>query len=48
MENAQTFFGDTAIGFLSMLPIGAIAGWVAERVPESRNKISTNVLPALS
>ena len=33
MDDAQAFLGHPEIGFLSMLLIGAIAGWVAEKNP---------------
>jgi hypothetical protein len=35
MEDAQAFLGNPSVGFLEMLLIGAIAGWIAERVTES-------------
>ena len=34
MEDAQAFLGSPSVGFLEMLLIGAIAGWIAERVTE--------------
>jgi uncharacterized membrane protein YeaQ/YmgE (transglycosylase-associated protein family) len=48
MDDAQAFFGHPEIGFLSMLLIGAIAGWVAEKVTESDNSIFTNILVGIS
>ena len=39
MEDAQGFLGHPEVGFLSMLLIGALAGWVAEKVTESDHSI---------
>lgn len=44
MNDAQTFFNQPGVGFFTMIPIGAIAGWIAERVTESNHGISTNAL----
>jgi uncharacterized membrane protein YeaQ/YmgE (transglycosylase-associated protein family) len=44
MQDAQTLFGHPGIGLLSMLVIGAIAGWIAERVTDSDHGIFTNIL----
>jgi len=35
MEDAQGFLGHPEVGFFSMLLIGVIAGWIAEKVTES-------------
>ena len=35
MEEAQGFLGHPEVGFFSMLLIGVIAGWIAEKVTES-------------
>jgi uncharacterized membrane protein YeaQ/YmgE (transglycosylase-associated protein family) len=48
MEDAQTFLGHPEIGFLAMLLIGAIAGWVAEKVTESDHSIFTNILVGIA
>jgi uncharacterized membrane protein YeaQ/YmgE (transglycosylase-associated protein family) len=48
MEGAQGFLGNPGVGFLSMLVIGAIAGWIAERVTESDHSIFTNILVGIA
>ena len=48
MEDAQAFFGQPGVGFLSMLLIGAIAGWIAEKVTESNHSIFTNILVGIA
>ncbi len=48
MGDAQAFFGNPGVGFLSMLLIGAIAGWIAERVTDSDHSIFTNILVGIA
>lgn len=48
MEDAQGFFGNPSVGFLSMLVIGAIAGWIAEKVTQSDHSIFTNILVCIA
>jgi uncharacterized membrane protein YeaQ/YmgE (transglycosylase-associated protein family) len=48
MEDAQAFFGSPGVGFLSMLLIGAVAGWIAEKVTESNHNIFTNILVGIA
>jgi uncharacterized membrane protein YeaQ/YmgE (transglycosylase-associated protein family) len=48
MEDAQAFFGQPGVGFLSMLLIGAIAGWIAEKVTDSNHSIFTNILVGIA
>ena len=48
MQDAQAFFGTPGVGFLSMLLIGAIAGWVAEKVTEHDHSIFTNILVGIA
>ena len=36
--------GHPGVGFLSMLIIGAIAGWIAERVTNSSHGLLTNII----
>ena len=48
MQDAQHFFGNPGVGFLSMLLIGAIAGWIAEKVTESNHSIFTNILVGIA
>ncbi|MFG1393901.1 GlsB/YeaQ/YmgE family stress response membrane protein [Xanthobacter agilis] len=38
------FLNQPGVGFFSMLLIGLIAGWVAERVTESSHGLLTNLL----
>jgi len=44
--DAQTyaFLNQPGVGFFSMLLIGVLAGWVAERVTESDHGLFTNLL----
>jgi uncharacterized membrane protein YeaQ/YmgE (transglycosylase-associated protein family) len=48
MGDAQAFFGNPGVGFLSMLLIGAIAGWIAEKITESNHSIFTNILVGIA
>jgi uncharacterized membrane protein YeaQ/YmgE (transglycosylase-associated protein family) len=48
MEGAQGLFGNPGVGFLSMLVIGALAGWIAEKVTESDHSIFTNILVGIA
>lgn len=44
MNEAQSFFAQPGVGFFTMILIGAIAGWIAERVTHSDHGIFTNIL----
>lgn len=44
MNEAQSFISQPGVGFFTMLLIGAIAGWIAERVTQSSHGIFTNIL----
>ncbi|HEY1362164.1 MAG TPA: GlsB/YeaQ/YmgE family stress response membrane protein [Xanthobacteraceae bacterium] len=46
--DAQALFGDPGVGFFSMLVIGAIAGWIAERATHSNHSIFTNILVGIA
>jgi uncharacterized membrane protein YeaQ/YmgE (transglycosylase-associated protein family) len=48
MEDAQAFLGQPGVGFLAMLLIGVIAGWVAEKVTASDHGIFTNMLVGIA
>ena len=48
MNEAQAFFSQPGVGFFTMLLIGAIAGWIAERVTESNHGIFTNSLVGIA
>jgi uncharacterized membrane protein YeaQ/YmgE (transglycosylase-associated protein family) len=41
---AQAFFSQPGVGFFTMLLIGALAGWIAERVTASNHGIFTNII----
>lgn len=44
MGDMQSILGNPGVGLISMMVIGAIAGWVAEKVTESDHGIFTNIL----
>lgn len=44
MDHAQGILGNPGVGLLTMLIIGAIAGWIAEKVTASDHGIFTNIL----
>jgi uncharacterized membrane protein YeaQ/YmgE (transglycosylase-associated protein family) len=46
--DAQAFLSQPGVGFFSMLVIGALAGWIAGRVTESRHGILTNILVGIA
>ena len=46
--DAQAFFSQPGVGFFTMLLIGAIAGWIAERVTSSNHGIFTNILVGIA
>jgi uncharacterized membrane protein YeaQ/YmgE (transglycosylase-associated protein family) len=48
MNDAQTFLSQPGVGFFTMILIGAIAGWIAERVTESDHGIFTNILVGIA
>jgi uncharacterized membrane protein YeaQ/YmgE (transglycosylase-associated protein family) len=48
MNEAQAFLSQPGVGFFTMLLIGAIAGWIAERVTESNHGIFTNILVGIA
>jgi uncharacterized membrane protein YeaQ/YmgE (transglycosylase-associated protein family) len=48
IEGSQGFLGHPEVGFLSMLLIGVIAGWIAEKVTESDHSIFTNILVGIA
>ena len=48
MEDAQGFLGHPEVGFFSMLLIGVIAGWIAEKVTESDRSIFANILVGIA
>lgn len=48
MNDAQAFLSQPGVGFFTMILIGAIAGWIAERVTESNHGIFTNILVGIA
>lgn len=44
MNEAQAFLSQPGVGFFTMILIGGIAGWIAERVTSSNHGIFTNIL----
>jgi uncharacterized membrane protein YeaQ/YmgE (transglycosylase-associated protein family) len=48
MGDMQTFMGNPSVGFFTMIIIGAIAGWIAEKVTESDHGIFTNILVGIA
>ena len=44
MNDAQAFMSQPGVGFFTMILIGAIAGWIAEKVTESDPGMFTNIL----
>ncbi|HWK00934.1 MAG TPA: GlsB/YeaQ/YmgE family stress response membrane protein [Xanthobacteraceae bacterium] len=48
MNTMQTFLNDPTIGFFSMLLIGLLAGWIAEKVTASDHGIFTNLIVGIA
>lgn len=48
MGEMQGILGHPGTGLLTMLVIGAIAGWIAERVTASDHGIFTNILVGIA
>jgi uncharacterized membrane protein YeaQ/YmgE (transglycosylase-associated protein family) len=48
MNSAQAFMSQPGVGFFTMLLIGALAGWIAERVTASDHGIFTNILVGIA
>jgi uncharacterized membrane protein YeaQ/YmgE (transglycosylase-associated protein family) len=44
----QSFMSDPTVGFFELLIIGAIAGWIAEKVTASNHGILTNMLVGIA
>lgn len=43
-DQAYAFLSQPGVGFFSMILIGVIAGWVAERITESDHGLLTNLI----
>lgn len=48
MNDIYTFVGSPGVGLISMLIIGAIAGWIAEKATDSDHGIFTNILVGIA
>ena len=48
MGEAQGILGNPGVGLIAMLIIGAIAGWIAEKVTASDQGIFTNILVGIA
>ena len=48
MGEAQGILGNPGVGLIAMLVIGAIAGWIAEKVTASDHGIFTNILVGIA
>ena len=48
MEVAEALLGNPSVGFLEMLLIGAITGWIAEKITQSNHSIFTNILVGIA
>jgi uncharacterized membrane protein YeaQ/YmgE (transglycosylase-associated protein family) len=48
MDNAQTLFAMPGVGFIGMLLIGIIAGYVAEKATASDHGLLTNLLVGIA
>ena len=48
MDNAQTLFSMPGVGFIGMLIIGIIAGYIAEKVTASDHGLLTNLLVGIA
>lgn len=48
MDNAQTLLSMPGVGFIGMLIIGILAGWIAEKVTASDHGLLTNLLVGIA
>jgi uncharacterized membrane protein YeaQ/YmgE (transglycosylase-associated protein family) len=48
MNDAYGIMGHPEIGLITMLIIGGLAGWIAEKVTESDHGIFTNILVGIA
>jgi uncharacterized membrane protein YeaQ/YmgE (transglycosylase-associated protein family) len=48
MDNAQTLFSMPGVGFIGMLIIGIVAGYIAEKVTASDHGLLTNLLVGIA
>jgi uncharacterized membrane protein YeaQ/YmgE (transglycosylase-associated protein family) len=48
MDQTYSALGQPGVGFFSMLIIGVLAGWIAERITESNHGLLTNLLVGIA
>ncbi len=48
MDNAQTLFSMPGVGFIGMLIIGIVAGYIAEKATASDHGLLTNLLVGIA
>jgi uncharacterized membrane protein YeaQ/YmgE (transglycosylase-associated protein family) len=48
MNQVYPALGTPGVGFFMMLVIGAIAGWIAERVTKSNHGLLTNIIVGIA
>ena len=48
MDNAQTLFAMPGVGFIGMLIIGIVAGYIAEKATASAHGLLTNLLVGIA
>ena len=48
MDNAQTLFAMPGVGFIGMLVIGIVAGYIAEKATASDHGLLTNLLVGIA
>ena len=48
MNDAQTLLSMPGVGFIGMLVIGILAGWIAEKVTASDHGLLTNLLVGIA
>jgi len=48
VNDIQYAFGQPTVGFFTMLIIGALAGWIAERITKSDHGILTNIVVGIA
>jgi uncharacterized membrane protein YeaQ/YmgE (transglycosylase-associated protein family) len=48
MDQTYAALGQPGVGFFSMLVIGLLAGWIAERITESDHGLLTNLLVGIA
>ncbi len=47
-DQAYAFLSQPGVGFFSMLLIGVLAGWIAERITDSNHGLLTNLIVGIA